>query len=218
MKVEIYFDVVCPWCYIGERRFLRALEATGANDVEVVFRPFQLDPGAPLESRPIAEYLERRFGAMATSMQGRVAQFAAGEGIRIDWTRARMANTLRAHQLVRLAQLGYPAEVRLALVEGLFRAHFEEGGDVGDVAELASIAERAGMDRDRVMAWLGSEDAERDVRDALAEARAIGIQSVPTYVFDDRFAVEGAQSIETFIAAMDEVRERSAAGAGAGEN
>ena len=217
MKVEIYFDVVCPWCFIGERRFVRALEGAGAGDVELVFRPFQLDPDAPAEARPLAGYLERRFGALAPGMRDRVTQFAATEGIRMDWSRALMANTLRAHQLVRLAEAEYPAAVRLALVEGLFRAHFEEGRDVGDVVQLTAIAEAAGIERTRAVAWLDSAEAESDVRAALAEARAIGVQSVPTYVFDERFALEGAQPVETFVAAMNEVRERSRAGASAGE-
>ena len=109
MKVDVYFDIVCPWCYIGERRFLRALAESGATDVELEFRPFQLDPGAPAETRPLGEYLTRRFGAMAESMQRRVSEQAAGEGIAIDWDRALIANTARAHRLVRLATLEYGA-------------------------------------------------------------------------------------------------------------
>ncbi len=213
MKVEIFFDVVCPWCFVGERRFTRALEASGAEDVEVVFRPFQLDPTAGPEARPLSVYLARRFGAMAGSMQRRVGEFAAAEGIRVDWDRALSANTERAHRLVRLAAREYPAEVQRALVEGLFRAHFEEGRDVGSDAELIGIAQRAGIDGTRAADWLGSAEAGRDVAEALADGRALGVQSVPTFVFDDRFAIEGAQSVEAFVQAMAEVRERGVAGA-----
>jgi predicted DsbA family dithiol-disulfide isomerase len=216
MKVEIYFDVVCPWCYIGERRFARALEQSGAQDIEVTFRPFQLDPTAPAEARPLSEYLGRRFGAMAESMQRRVGEFAVAEGIAIDWERALSANTERAHRLVRLAEREYSPGVSRALVEGLFRAHFEEGRDVGDEAELVEIATAAGIDANRAAEWLNSADAEQDVRAALAEGRAIGVQSVPTFVFDERFAVEGAQSVEAFVEAMAEIREREVAEA-AGE-
>lgn len=213
MKVDIYFDVVCPWCYIGERRFARALEQAGAHDVDVVFRPFQLDPGAAPEARPLSEYLTRRFGAMAEGMQRRVGEYAAGEGIRIDWARALSVNTQRAHRLVRLAQLEYPSEVQRAVVEALFRAHFEEGRDVGDDAELVRIAESAGIDAPRAAAWLGSAEAEADVRDALADGRALGVQSVPTFVFDEQFAIEGAQSVEAFVQALAEVRAHGVAGA-----
>ena len=209
MKVEIYSDVVCPWCYIGERRFLRALEASGAEDVEVIFRPFQLDPSAAEEARPLSEYLSRRFGAMASAMTSRVTQLGEAEGIRFDWERAQAVNTLRAHRLMRLAE-GEPLEVRLALVEGLFRAHFSEGRNVGDDAELVAIAGAAGVDTARAAQWLSSGEGEEEVRAAIEEARAIGVESVPTFVFDDRFALEGAQAVETFVAALDEVREHAA--------
>ena len=213
MKVDIYFDIVCPWCYIGERRFMKALEMAGETALELTFRPFQLDPGAAPETRSLGTYLTTRFGAMAEPMQRRVSQYAEAEGIRIEWERALIANTERAHRLVRLATLEYDAGVQRALVEALFRFHFTEGGDLGDVEQLANVAQSAGMDRARALAWLTSTAGERDVRAALQDARSIGVQSVPTFVFDDQFGIEGAQSPETFVAALAEVRERTAAGA-----
>jgi predicted DsbA family dithiol-disulfide isomerase len=149
---------------------------------------------------------------MAESMQRRVTGHAEAEGIRIDWTRALIANTERAHRLVRLATLEYDAATQRALVEALFRFHFAEGGDVGDVQQLASVAESAGMDRDRAAEWLTSEEGERDVREALRSARGVGVQSVPTFVFDGQYGIEGAQSVEAFIEAMAEVRVRTGAG------
>ncbi len=218
MKVEIYFDVVCPWCYIGERRFARALEALGvtAEDVEVEYRPYQLDPSAPEQAVPIAQYLERRFGAGAGSMQDRVAKVAAGEGITIDWSRAQMANTLNAHRLLRLAQEEYEVGVQHALVEALFRAHFADGVDVGDVEQLAAIAGSVGMDASRVKTWLSSDAGRSEVRVEIDDARRIGVQSVPTFVFDGRYAVEGAQPVESFVEVMNEVRRLAAEEAGAG--
>ena len=224
MKVEIYSDVVCPWCYIGERRFAKALEVLGASssDVEVEFRPFQLDPSAPDEAIPIAQYLGRRFGAAAGSMQDRVSNVAAGEGITIDWSRAQMANTLNAHRLMRHAREAYDGDVERALVEALFRAHFTDGVDVGDVAQLASIAASVGMDATRAEAWLTSGAGSEEVRAAIADARRVGVQSVPTFVFDGRYAVEGAQPVETFVEVLKEVRRLSAgevpAGAGIEED
>lgn len=218
MKVDIYFDVVCPWCYVGERRFERALEALGASagDVEVEFRPYQLDPNAPERATPIAQYLERRYGALAASMQTRVAKVAAEDGITLDFARAQMANTLRAHRLLGLAQEEYGADVQRALVEALFRAHFTDGLDVGDVAQLAAIAGSVGMDAARAADWLSSDAGAAEVRAAIRGAQSIGVQSVPTFVFDGRYAVEGAQPVETFVDVMNEVRRLAAAEAAAG--
>ncbi|MFW6200988.1 MAG: DsbA family protein, partial [Gemmatimonadota bacterium] len=105
MKVEIYSDVVCPWCFIGERRFGRALEASGrAHEVEVAFRPFQLDPRAPEAAVPLKEYLATRYGPHSARMLARVSEAAEGEGIEFDWDRAKSVNTLTAHRLMRLAE------------------------------------------------------------------------------------------------------------------
>src|SRR5687767_13003626 len=103
MKVEIYSDVVCPWCYIGEKRFERALAAyPGAEAVEVIFRAYQLDPAAPPRAIPLRRYLERRFGAPADGMTKQVSAAAAGEGIEIDWDRALAVSTRQAHRLMGL--------------------------------------------------------------------------------------------------------------------
>ena len=104
MKVEIYSDVACPWCYIGERRFERALAAfPGGHEIEVTFRPFQLDPNAPAAGVPMSEYLAKRFGRPEDAMLSRVTQAAAGEHITMDWDRAIAVNTRTAHRLLRLA-------------------------------------------------------------------------------------------------------------------
>src|SRR5690554_4302487 len=100
MKVEIYSDIVCPWCYIGDRRFARALAAfPGAAQVDVVYRPYQLDPDAPEEPIPLKSYLERRFGRPVDGMLQRVSETAREEGIEMDWDRALSVNTLTAHRL-----------------------------------------------------------------------------------------------------------------------
>src|SRR5690606_15920826 len=117
MKVEIYSDVACPWCYIGERRFARALAAfPGAEDVEVVFRPYQLDANTPHQAVPMAQYLERRFGRPVNDMLGRVTSEAGREGITMNWDRALAVNTRTAHRLMRLAEREYGAEVQRALM------------------------------------------------------------------------------------------------------
>ena len=210
MKVEIYSDVACPWCYVGERRFARALAAFGRDDVEVVFRPYQLDPAAPADAEPIARYLERRFGPRAAGMTGAVSAAAAGEGITMDWERALAANTRDAHRLLGLALREHGPVVQRALAALLFDAHFTRGGDVSDHAQLASLAERAGLDGDRVRAFLASDEGAAGLDDELARARALGVTAVPTFVFDGQYAVSGAQPVSAFVAAMEEVRRRAA--------
>src|SRR5689334_13616428 len=141
MLIEIYADIVCPWCYIGERRFSRALarrEDAEAFDVE--FRPFQLDPREPRGPRPLREALARKFGGRAESIMRQVSEAARGEGITIDWDRALAANTFDAHRLLWFALRDYDAAVQRALIERLFAAHFTEGGDVGDREQLVDYA------------------------------------------------------------------------------
>ena len=223
MKIEVYSDVVCPWCYIGKRRLERALAGLPAGTAEVVYRPFQLDPGAPRVAEPVSAYLKRRFGAAAGSAQARVSAVAEGEGITMVWDRMLAVNTLAAHRLLRLAELEYGREVQQALAESLFAAHFTHGLDVADPAELTRLAESAGMDAARVSSYLASGEGESEVRAAIAEARALGVQAVPTFVFDGRLALEGAQPLAVFQRALEEVgvrstsMERGREGTGSGE-
>lgn len=206
MKVEIYSDVVCPWCYVGERRFGRALAAfAGADEVEVVFRPYQLDPDAPATAVPLSEYLERRFGHRADGLQAHVGAAAEAEGISIAWDRALAANTRTAHRLLSLAERDHGAEVQLALAERLFDLHFTRGGNIGDVEQLADEAEAAGMDRARVQAYLASDEGVQELEADFRRARDLGISAVPTFVFDGRTAVQGAQPPEKFLEVLREL-------------
>lgn len=218
MKIEIYSDVACPWCYIGERRFQRALAAfPGAGDVEVVYRPFQLDPSMPEQPVPMNEYLRRRFGAQVEGMQEHVAGAARGEGIRIDFENGVIVNTLTAHRLLRLAEREHGAPVQRALAEHLFEAHFERGQDVSDPGVLSGLAAAVGMDAARVRGYLASDEGVEETRAAIRAAPARGVRAVPTFVFDGRHAVEGAQPTSTFLQVLErlDVAEREG-GEGAG--
>lgn len=215
MKVEIYSDVACPWCYIGKRRFDQALAAfPGAADVEVVYRPYQLDPSAPGKGYPLMERLEKKFGPRAPAMMERVTEAGRGEGIDMRFAEALAANTLHAHRLMRLAEHEYGGGVQHALAEQLFDAHFTRGIDIGDHEALTELAMAAGMDRARVSAYLASDEGLEGTRTEIREAQEIGISAVPTFVFDGRYAIQGGQPAPVLLQALETVaRESAAAGA-----
>lgn len=214
MKVEIYSDIACPWCYIGERRFARALQAfPGAGDVEIVFRPYQLDATAPAEPVPMAQYLTKRFGRPMDGMFGRVTEAAAADGITMDFDRAIAVNTRTAHRLSRLALHEYGPLVQRQLMDRLFDAYFTNGADVSDHALLTELAEAAGMDRERVRPYLASDEGAAELEAEFDEARARGVNAVPTFVFEEQFGVEGAQPASTFLQVLEEVQRRAAGGA-----
>jgi predicted DsbA family dithiol-disulfide isomerase len=206
MKVEIYSDLVCPWCYVGERRFGRALaEFAGGEEVDVVFRPFQLDPDAPASAVPLTGYLEKRFGKRAEGLHGPVDAAAAGEGIQMEWDRALMANTRTAHRLLQLAEAEKGAVVQRALVERLFALHFTRGGDISSPSELAAEAGAVGMDAEAVRAYLESDEGMEELEARFLEARQMGVRAVPTFVFEGKWAVEGAQAKERFSEVLEQV-------------
>lgn len=212
MKVEIYSDVVCPWCYVGERRFESALaQFSGRDDVEIVFRPYQLDPTAPEAGIPLRQYLEHRFGRPAGDMLTRVTENAAGEGITIDWDAAIAANTRNAHRLLGLAEREYGVAMQRKLVDALFDAHFSRGANIGDVETLSNLAESVGIDRARAHAYLAANEGAAELERAFREARELGVNSVPTFVFDELYAVQGAQPTDTFVQVLEEVKSRSTA-------
>jgi predicted DsbA family dithiol-disulfide isomerase len=209
MKIEIYSDIACPWCFIGERRFARALAAyPRAGEVEVVYRSYQLDPDAPAAAVPHLEYMRGRYGASVSGMLQQVTDAARGEGIEMDWDGALAVNTLTAHRLLYLAEAEYGAPTQRALAEKLFDAHFSRGGDVSDHELLADLAESVGMDRARVHDYLASGEGLEETRYELDQARRLGIRSVPTFIFEGQYAVQGAQPASVFLRALEEIAEK----------
>ena len=214
MKVDIYSDVACPWCYIGQARFERALaDFAGAGELSVRYRPYQLDPGAPRDAVPMLEYLGRRFGPRARAMASHVIEIARAEGLEMDYERGLAVNTLLAHRLLALAEQEQGIEAQRALVRRLFAAHFAEGRDVGDPRALSELAADVGMNAERVRAYLESDAGTREVEEEIAAARQLGVSAVPTYVFDDKYVVEGAQPSELFLQALNSVAEQTASDA-----
>lgn len=209
MEIEIYADVVCPWCWIGKRRLEQAL-ASYDGEVTVTYRPFQLDPTPVTEPKPLIEALGAKFGGRdkAEGMATHVTQVARGAGIEMHFDRAIAANTFEAHRLIRFAaERGRSAE----LVERLYRAHFADGIDIGSTDALVTLAAEVGLDEAEAREYLASNLGRREVAGDLTAAHQLGVSSVPTFVFAGKYAVTGAQEPETLLAALREVAAREAA-------
>ncbi|PYC88470.1 DsbA family oxidoreductase [Streptomyces tateyamensis] len=210
MKVEIYSDIACPWCYIGKRRFDRAVEQFG-GEVEVVYRPYQLVPDAPAAATPHRAWLAERYGPQSRAMDDRVAELGRAEGIAYDFDAALEVNTFLGHRLLHLAGTEFGAERQGALKEALLAAHFSDGVDVGDPAALTEVAVAAGLPRERVEQYLAGDEGSAEVRAELARGRELGISAVPTFVFEGRWAVQGGQETETFVQVLQQVTAETAA-------
>ena len=212
MNVEIYSDIACPWCYIGERRFARALSAfPQADEVEVVFRPYQLDPSLPDTPRPLKEQLREKFGPRLDATLRHTTSTAAQEDLDLRFDEAQAVNTLTAHRLLRLAEREYGAEVQRTLAEKLFEAHFTSGENVADPELLIGLAAAVGLDRERVRDYLASGEGTHEVQETIAQAQRLGIRAVPTFVFNGESAVQGAQSTSAFLEVLEEVQQEAAA-------
>jgi predicted DsbA family dithiol-disulfide isomerase len=209
IQIEVISDVVCPWCYIGKRRLEQALarlrEAPGAPQVNVAWRPFQLNPGLPEAGVDRAQYVQAKFGAAAEQVYGRVR--AVGRSVGIDFafeSIARQPNTLAAHQLIAAALI---EDCQDQVVEALFRGYFLEGADLTQRATLVSLAQRAGMAADRAGACLDDANQREAALDADRIARELGVEGVPFFVFDRRLAVSGAQDPEVLLQAIERVAQ-----------
>lgn len=212
MKVEIWSDIACPWCYVGKARFERALAAfPQADSVEVVYRPFQLDPSAPHEPRPHHEMMAAKFGPQGAAMDGRIAALGAAEGLTFDFATVLENNSLLAHRLLRFALDSYGPEAQARLKGRLMSGHFGEGMDIGDHAQLTEAAVAAGLDRDAVTAFLDSDALRDEVVGDIEQAREIGITAVPTFVFEGQWAVQGGQETSVFLRALEQVAKETAA-------
>lgn len=210
MEIEIYSDVVCPWCYIGKRRLERALESYD-GDVTIRYRPFQLDPTPVPEPRPLVESMAAKFGGPERTREifAHTTAVAAGADLDLRFDRALTANTFDAHRLIWFAgRHGRAAEV----VEALHRAYFTDGVDIGSPASLATVAAGAGLDGPEVRQFLDGDGGAAEVRAELTAARELGVTSVPTFVLAGKYAVTGAQEPETLLAALTEVASRESVG------
>ncbi len=217
VHVEVYSDVVCPWCYIGKARFEKALaELDGEVNVEVVWRPFQLDPSAPNKPSPALEGYAKKFGLeRVPQIVATVEEAAKGEGLEIDMSMAQRANTFDAHRLLWWAFETAGSQSQGHVKDGLLRAYFAEGRDTADHETLASIAEHAGLDRGAAAAFLASTAGAPETQAELDEGRNLGITAVPTFVFatidGEAFGIPGAQEPSTFVAYLRRLAAKASA-------
>jgi predicted DsbA family dithiol-disulfide isomerase len=201
MKVEIWSDVVCPWCYVGKRRFETALAAFEHRaDVEVHWRSFELDPDAPAirEGDPVQRLVDK-YGmtrSQATAAEARLTDMAAAEGLEFHLDKTRSGNTFDAHRLLHLAA---EKGIQDAVKERFMRAYFTESEPVGDPEALTRLAVNAGLDETDVKAVLTSGQYATDVIADEQQAAAYGISGVPFFVVDGRYGVSGAQSPDVLL-------------------
>jgi predicted DsbA family dithiol-disulfide isomerase len=205
MRIDIWTDVVCPWCYVGKRRFEKALATFPHRDeVHVVHRSFQLNPAAPPgRTSPRRDALMAKYGlseSQVEAMNARMEQTAAEEGLRYDLSEGVTGNTFDAHRLLHLAHdRGRQDEV----IERLYRAYFTEKRSLFDHESLVELAGEAGLDCDEAQRMLSSNDYADVVARDIAEARALGANGVPFFVIDQRYGVSGAQPPEVFARALE---------------
>ena len=205
MKIEVWSDVVCPWCYIGKRRLETALERFPHRDeVEVVWRSFQLDPSAPEgRTHPTLPALAARYGTSVEQMRERMAQveeLAAAEGLKYALADGVSGNTELAHELLHLAaERGRGGEAK----ERLLRAYFEEGRSVFDVEALVPLAVEVGLDEAEVRAALTDRRYRAAVREDAATAQAFGATGVPFFVVDRKYGASRAQPAELLLQILE---------------
>jgi predicted DsbA family dithiol-disulfide isomerase len=207
MKVDVWTDIVCPWCFIGITRFERAI-AQFDGDVAVQLHAFQLDPAAPVPGIPALERYARKFGDEAPHLLKRVTDEGAKDGIEMRFDRAITGNTFDAHRLLRLAA---PSGKQRELEMSLYRAYFTEGFDITDRFVLADRAATAGLDREAALTYLNGDDGVDEVRRDLETALERGISGVPAFVFEDRYLLPGAVDTNTFLQVFEQVASASRA-------
>ena len=211
MRIDIWSDVVCPWCYIGKRRFERALaDFPHAADVDVVWHSFELDPNAERSTDvPPAERLAAKYGLtveQAEQANERLTGTAAEEGLEFHLDEARSGNSFDAHRLLHLAN---GSALQGQLKERFLRAYFTERVAIGEPSELARLAVEVGLDADAVRRVLDSDEYGEDVRADEAQAHTYGISGVPFFVVDDRYGISGAQPTDLFTQALNQAWDES---------
>lgn len=204
MRIDIWSDVVCPWCWIGKRRLQAGIALLGddAPAFEIHWHPYQLDPDADTTPVPLREAYAKKFGGAERTAQmlAQVQATARAEGLPFDFDRGQVrVTTLPAHRLLALAAREGDAD---AVGEALFHAHFAQGRNLADPEVLVAVGAAGGLEAERVRTMLAGDELDAEVRAGIAQAQAMGIRAVPTFVIDGRLAVQGAQPPEAMADAL----------------
>ena len=209
MRIDVFSDVVCPWCFVGKHRLDAALAALGMADAEVHWHAFQLNPDLPPGGMDRQEYMRQKFGDPGTiaHMHDRVREEGRSAGVDFRFEKiGRSPNTFDAHRLLYLADT---RGKQSALKEALFRAYFLEGRDIGDHTVLAALAAATGVSGD-ILSWLAGDDAAAEVHADLRTAARLEITGVPFFILDGRYALAGAQPPEVFVETLQAARQAQA--------
>lgn len=201
MKIEIWSDVICPFCYIGKRNFEKAMaQFVNANQLEISWKSFQLDSVLPeVATESYAEYLVKRKGMAAEQvrvMLNNVTQMAKQSGLDYHFDQSVLVNSMKAHQLLQFAKTRNRSD---EAEESLFKAFFTDGRNIADSETLATIGEEIGLIRDEVLSALNDEQYAFQVNQDIQEARNIGVNGVPFFVFNSKYAISGAQAPQAFL-------------------
>ena len=208
MRIEVFSDTVCPWCFIGKHHLESALQQEQMADADIHWRAFQLNPDLPPEGRSRREYLDAKFGGpeAVRAIHARIKDAGRGAGIDFEFDKiSRSPNTFNSHRLIRLAESQQRASVMLEI---LFRAYFIEGRDIGDAATLAELVQAAGVTGD-IRAWLEGDGQRAAVLDDLRTAHDIGITGVPFFILENRYTLSGAQPVAVFSQALQAARQKA---------
>ncbi|MQX36681.1 DsbA family oxidoreductase [Roseospira navarrensis] len=203
MRIDVMFDTVCPWCFVGKRRLTQALARRPGVPLDLRYHPFLLNPDMPVGGIDRAVYLARKFGGThrARRVLEAVSMASQGTGARFNFSAIRrMPNSVGSHRLLRVATECDRTDETL---DAIFRAFFEEGRDIGDRAVLDDIAESVGLPMARVQAEFARPDGFTDVLTANARAHSMGINGVPSFVFSGSYAVAGAQEPDVLLRLID---------------
>lgn len=208
MKIKIFLDMVCPYCYVGKLRLDQAIERLGLNDVEVEFKAFQLHPTSPADySMPIYDFIRKTYGPGAVgnpAMREQVLGAGKSVGLDFNYDIMRSCNTKKAHRLCKCAgTYGKLNEMTIAVMDG----YFTKGKELNHNEDLLEMVKNVGLDVQEAEKILNSNQYLKEVDSDIHEAQLYNIHSVPFFIFEDRLAVSGAQSVEVFVQALQETQK-----------
>jgi predicted DsbA family dithiol-disulfide isomerase len=206
LKIDVYTDVICPWCWLGKRRLEKALEAVPGVEPDIHYLPYELRPDTPEEGIDRMKHLKAKYGAGIEAMDARITGFGKEVGLDYHFDKAaKIPNTIKAHRVIWFAgKEGFQKPV----TEALHEAYFRDGKDIGDNKVLAEVAAGAGMDKGKVEKFLNSDQGTEEVRELEEKSYNLGISGVPFFVFDDKSALSGAHPVEAFISILKEFSVR----------